>query len=166
MFPHSLYENFIREYYRYHYGHVLNVSAAFVDWDVPEDSVGLELLPKMKTDITLQKGNKTLIIDAKYYQNALQHHFGANTFHSANLYQIYTYVKNMDKCQTGNVSGMLLYAHTTEAIQPDNDYIIGGNKISVKTLDLNADFSEISNSLNMIIQSEFYNNQMPNFRLV
>ena len=148
---HSLYESFIREYYRYHYGNIVNVSAAFVDWDVPEGSEGIELLPKMKTDITLQQDEKTLIIDAKYYSHTMQHHFDSNTFHSANMYQIYTYVKNFDKEQTGNVSGMLLYARTNEAVQPDNDYIIGGNKISVKTLDLNCDFEEIETQLNAIV---------------
>lgn len=148
---HSLYESFLREYYRYHYGNEVSISASFVDWDVPEDSKGIELLPKMKTDITLQKGEKTLIIDAKYYGHTMQHHFDSNTFHSANMYQIFTYVKNSDKEQTGNVSGMLLYARTNEAIQPDNDYVIGGNKISVKTLNLNCDFEIIKEQLNTII---------------
>ena len=148
---HSLYESFIREYYRYHYGNEVSVSASFVDWDVPEGSEGIELLPKMKTDITLQKGEKTLIIDAKYYGHTMQHHFDSNTFHSANMYQIFTYVKNFDKEQTGNVSGMLLYARTNEAILPGNDYVIGGNKISVKTLNLNCDFEIIKEQLNTII---------------
>ena len=152
---HSLYESFIREYYRYHYGNEISVSASFVDWDVPEGSEGIELLPKMKTDITLHKGEKTLIIDAKYYSHTMQHHFDSNTFHSANMYQIFTYVKNFDKEQTGNVSGMLLYARTNEAIQPDNDYVIGGNKISVKTLDLNCDFEVIRGQLDAIINSVF-----------
>ena len=148
---HSLYESFIREYYRYHYGNEVSVSASFVDWDVPEGSEGIELLPKMKTDITLQKGEKTLIIDAKYYGHTMQHHFDSNTFHSANMYQIFTYVKNFDKEQTGNISGMLLYARTNEAILPGNDYVIGGNKISVKTLNLNCDFEIIKEQLNTII---------------
>lgn len=150
---HSLYESFIREYYRYHYGNEISVSASFVDWDVLEGSEGIELLPKMKTDITLQKGEKTLIIDAKYYSHTMQHHFDSNTFHSANMYQIFTYVKNFDKERTGNVSGMLLYARTNEAIQPDNDYVIGGNKISVKTLDLNCDFEIIKEQLDRIAKS-------------
>ncbi len=149
---HSLYESFIREYYRYHYGNEVSVFASFVDWDVPEGSEGIELLPKMKTDITLQKGEKTLIIDAKYYSHTMQHHFDSNTFHSANMYQIFTYVKNFDKEQTGNVSGMLLYGRTNESIQPNNDFVIGGNKISVKTLDLNCDFEVIKGQLNDIVK--------------
>ena len=152
---HSLYESFIREYYRYHYGDVISVSAAFVDWDVPEDSVGIELLPRMKTDITLQKGDKTLIIDAKYYSHTMQHHFNSTTFHSANMYQIFTYVKNFDKAQTGNVSGMLLYAKTDEAVTPDNEFMMSGNKISVKTLDLNREFEVIAKQLDDIAKTNF-----------
>lgn len=50
---------------------------------------------------------------------------------------------------------MLLYAATDEAIQPDNRYQMSGNKISVRTLDLNRDFSEIAAQLNGIIEEHF-----------
>lgn len=53
------------------------------------------------------------------------------------------------------VSGMLLYAATDEAIQPDNSYRMSGNQISVKTLDLNRDFSEIAAQLNAIVDKHF-----------
>ena len=53
------------------------------------------------------------------------------------------------------VSGMLLYAATDEAIQPDNSYQMSGNKISVKTLDLNKDFPEIAAQLNAIVDDHF-----------
>lgn len=70
-----------------------------------------------------------------------------------NMYQIFTYVKNYDKSNTGNVSGILLYAKTDETVLPDEKlFKIGGNTFSVKTLDLNTEFSEISNQLNEIIK--------------
>lgn len=75
-----------------------------------------------------------------------------------NLYQIFTYVKNKDTefgDKPHKVSGMLLYAATDEAIQPDNSYQMSGNKISVKTLDLNRDFSEIAAQLNAIVDEHF-----------
>ena len=50
---------------------------------------------------------------------------------------------------------MLLYARTNEAIQPDNDYVIGGNKISIKTLDLNCDFEIIKKQLDSIAENYF-----------
>ena len=43
---------------------------------------------------------------------------------------------------------MLLYARTDEGNQPDNTYMMSGNRISVKTLDLNCEFSEITRQLN------------------
>jgi len=46
---------------------------------------------------------------------------------------------------------MLLYAKTDEELTPDFDYIISGNRIGVKTLDLNRDFENIKNQLNSII---------------
>lgn len=77
-----------------------------------------------------------------------------NTLHSGNLYQIFTYVKNLDTEKTGNVSGMLLYAKTDEVVLLNNEYKMGGNAISVKTLDLDCDFTEIKKQLDGIV--DFY----------
>jgi 5-methylcytosine-specific restriction enzyme subunit McrC len=71
------------------------------------------------------------------------------------LYQIFTYVKNKDVGNTGNVAGMLLYAKTEETITPDSDFMMGGNKISVKTLDLNSNFNIIAEQLDWIVESCF-----------
>ena len=50
---------------------------------------------------------------------------------------------------------MLLYAKTGEAIQLDNTYLMSGNKISVRTLDLNRNFNEIAQQLYYIIEEHF-----------
>ena len=55
-----------------------------------------------------------------------------------------------DKFLSDEMPTMLLYAATDEAIQPDNVYQMRGNQISVKTLDLTQDFSEIAAQLNAI----------------
>ena len=65
------------------------------------------------------------------------------------------YIKNLDTDNTGNVSGMLLYAKTDELVLPNNNYKMGGNAISVKTLDLDCDFSEIRRQLDEIVYSCF-----------
>ena len=78
--------------------------------------------------------------------------------HSGNLYQIFTYVKDKDTefgDEPHRVSGMLLYAATDKAIQPDNSYHMSGNQISVRTLDLNRDFSEIAAQLSAIVDKHF-----------
>lgn len=148
---HKLFEKFVLEYYRRHYPQ-LNASAAHIDWDV--DGGEIEYLPTMKSDITLRYKDKTLIIDTKYYEHMMQTNsfYNSRTLHSQNMYQIFTYVKNMDAANSGNVSGLLLYAKTDEEIIPDSDYIIGGNYISIKTLNLNTDFSNIAQQLNSIAE--------------
>ncbi len=57
--------------------------------------------------------------------------------------------------QPHKVSGMLLYAKTDKEVLPNNTYMMSGNKISVKTLDLDCDFSEIANQLNKIVELHF-----------
>ena len=151
-----LYEKFILEYYRKHYPQI-RTSSSQIKWALGEDSLGT-MLPTMQSDIMLSYGNKTLIIDAKYYSHTTQVQYDVNTLHSNNLYQIFTYVKNKS-VEGGKVSGMLLYARTDEAVQPDNEYMMSGNKISVKTLDLNCDFSVISQQLNAIAD-DFLNDDL------
>lgn len=150
-----LYEKFILEYYAREYPQI-TAAASQIPW-VLDDGVGT-MLPVMQSDITLSRGNEVLIIDAKYYARTTQMQYDAHTLHSGNLYQIFSYVKNRDAAfgqQPHRVSGMLLYAATDEAVQPDNCYQMSGNKISVKTLDLNRDFSEIAAQLNAVVSEHF-----------
>ena len=99
-----------------------------------------------------------MIIDAKYYAQTTQTHFDVHTVHSGNLNQIFTYVKNKEaelKDQPHEVSGMLLYAKTDEKIYPDNEYRMSGNRISVRTLDLNCDFAGMAEQLDGIVGHSF-----------
>ena len=147
-----LYEKFILEYYRFHHPE-LHANPDQIAWDTEDDK--LDLLPTMQTDITLKNSEKTLIIDAKYYSHTLQSQFDSYSIHSGNLYQIYTYVNNLKARKAGRVAGMLLYAKTEESIQPNNSYIISGNRITVRTLDLNLPFSAISSQLEEIASNYF-----------
>ena len=150
-----LYEKFILEYYRKEHPEV-TASAAQIPWQL-DDGFG-DMLPVLQTDIMLTKAEKVLIIDAKYYSRTTQEHFDVHTIHSGNLNQIFTYVKNKEaelKDQPHEVSGMLLYAKTDEEIHPNGSYLMSGNRISVKTLDLNQEFSEVAKQLNAIVSTHF-----------
>lgn len=147
-----LYEKFILEYYKKEFP-MLRVSASQIPWDLDDDES--DMLPVMQSDIMLSDKKKTLIIDAKYYSHTMQVQYDVHTLHSNNLYQIYTYVKNLDKERTGNVSGMLLYARTDEIVLPNSSYKMGGNKISVDTLNLDCDFEKIRKQLNEIVIEHF-----------
>lgn len=142
-----LYEKFVLEYYRKEYPQ-LHPSAAHIDWALEEEG-SAEWLPQMKSDILLSGDEKELIIDTKYYEHTMQVQYGVQSIHSHNLYQIFTYVKNR-AVKGKNVSGMLLYAKTDDSVQLNKSYAMSGNTISVKTLDLNCDFSQIKQQLNEI----------------
>lgn len=151
-----LYEKFLLEYYRQHYP-ALHATNKGIAWDIPEDTdpAMIRLLPGMHSDITLHGNGLTLIIDAKFYQHALSSYMSKQMLHSANLYQIYTYVKNEDKSGSRKVSGLLLYARTTEETVPFLSVVMGGNQIRVQSLDLNRSFREISSALDSIVISAF-----------
>lgn len=146
-----LYEKFILEYYRKHHQHY-HPEASQIPWTIDDDI--RDFLPVMQTDITLSNKEKILIIDAKFYSRTMQTiaQYDSRTLHSNNLYQIFTYVKNKDKLRKGNVSGVLLYAKTDEAVTPNKDYMMSGNKISVKTLDLNSEFPVIAEQLDNLAE--------------
>ncbi len=150
-----LYEKFILEYYRKHFPQI-SANAEQIPWQL-DDGVK-DMLPIMQSDIMLKKGNTVLIFDAKYYSHTTQSRFDSHTLHSANLYQVFTYVKNKEyelREKEHKVSGMLLYARTDEEVQPNNTYYMSGNRIDVRTLDLNLQFSDIALQLDNIAKIAF-----------
>lgn len=150
-----LYEKFILEYYRREFPQI-SANPSHIPWAVDDGMSAM--LPVMQSDIMLTYENKVLIIDAKYYTHTTQVQYDTHSLHSGNLYQIFTYVKNKEAelaDQPHKVSGMLLYARTDETIHPNNEYKMSGNRISVRTLDLNCEFSEITAQLNKIVENHF-----------
>lgn len=150
-----LYEKFVLGYYIREHPE-LKASASQIPWAL-DDGTGA-MLPVMQTDVTLSRGNQVLIIDTKWYAHTTQVRYDVHTLHSQNLYQIFTYVKNWEAQfggETHRVSGMLLYAKTDETVQPDGSYQMSGNRVSVRTLDLNQEFRKIAVELNAIAESCF-----------
>lgn len=147
-----LYEKFILEYYRREFPQI-EANASQIPWQLDNDEK--EFLPIMQSDIMLSYQNRILIIDAKYYDQTMQVRFNKRILHSANLYQIFTYVKNKETELADlphEISGMLLYAKTDEDVFPENEYQMSGNKICVRTLDLNMKFPLIAEQLDKIAE--------------
>lgn len=150
-----LYEKFILEYYRKEHPEI-RANTSQISWQLDTDMS--DMLPVMQTDIMLSRGDSILIIDAKYYSHIMQTQFDTYSIHSGNLYQIFTYVKNKEIELTDKphvVSGLLLYAKTDETLLPNQTYQMSGNKISVKTLDLDCDFEKIAEQLDEIVDEYF-----------
>lgn len=139
----TLYEKFVLGFYKKEYPE-LKPNSKYIDWDLDEIPP-ISFLPTMHTDITLECKGKQLIIDTKYYPEAMQKspHNENKTLISGNLYQIFAYVKNSDF--VGEIKGMLLYP--TVGYELDENYKMSGNEIYIKTLDLNKDFIQIKEQL-------------------
>lgn len=149
---HRLYERFVLEYYRKHHPYI-SANSEKLSWDIDEDKPirGIEFLPSMQTDIVLRKDDRALIIDTKYYGEILKCKFDKKAVCTNNMYQIFSYVKNMDTGNTGKISGMLLYAKTNEEMSEPVDSYFQGNRILVQTLDLNQEFCVIRQQLDSYI---------------
>ena len=146
-----LFEKFVLEYYKKHHPE-LKPCAAKIEWNIDIESSTTNILPIMQTDILLSMGERTMIIDTKYYNKSLQKQYDKSTIHSGNLYQIHTYVTEYDDGHTGKVDGMLLYAKTQEEITPDGQMKHrDGNTIFFRTLDLNTDFETIKERLDSFV---------------
>ena len=147
-----LFQRFVMEYFKRHHPEY-KATAKQIKWNFSENSTdSSSILPIMQSDITLTLGERTLIIDTKYYSKNLQEHFGKFTISSPNFYQIYTYVMNEDKGHTGKVDGMLLYAKTQTEIQPYGNFQTNdGNILMVRVLDLTQDFEAVKNDLEILL---------------
>lgn len=151
----KLYEKFVLNFYRTHLDKEdYLVHSPKIKWDLDEEVDGkdLYLLPEMRTDIVVEnKIEKTqLIIDTKYYrQTLLSNNRGeiekARTPH---LYQIYAYINNSDF--PGSPKGMLLYPTIDKEI--DAKFPLGGKMIYIRTLNLNAEWNDISDRLFSLIR--------------
>ncbi len=151
---HKLYEKFVLNYYKKEYPDI-DTSAGYIEWNTNKEE-NIYFLPTMKSDVMLQKGDKVLIIDTKFYSHSYKVYYDKESYISGNLYQIYTYVKNKDKYNTGNVKGLLLYAKTEdEFITPERECSLGGNTVGVKVLDLNQEWVMIKKKLDDIVKGNF-----------
>src|SRR5579872_232513 len=105
-----VFEEFIRNFYNLKQSHFA-VGRSQPKWNIAnKDSPDARFLPTMNTDVTLSSPSRTIIMDAKYYRDALQTHYGSRTVHSGNLYQLLAYLRGTPS--TGpkhRLEGMLVY---------------------------------------------------------
>lgn len=155
-----LYEKFLLGYFDVEYAsHISGFSskASQIAWNVTDGKQSF--LPIMQSDVTLTDSShkRVLIMDAKFYGKTMQSYYNKRTYHSGNMYQIFTYVINKAAPLPADwtVSGMLLYAKTKEDVVPDDKLDIYGHHFAIQTLDLNQDFSNIRKQLDEIFQDYF-----------
>lgn len=142
----SLYEKFLYAFYKKESPY--RVSSPHIKWNV-DDGMD-DALPNMETDLVLQHGDRTLIIDAKLYSENMSVRFegGEAKQLSHNLYQLFTYLHNWPEEEKDEIlAGMLLYAKTRADMQPGHLYKIKGKQIFIEAVDLDQEFSNIKKDL-------------------
>lgn len=150
----ALYEGFIRNYYSINYPR-LHSNASQIEWAVPAGT-DKTLLPTMRSDVMLRSDAQTLILDAKFYRQVLQEYHGVRSARNAHLYQVCAYVNNYAANHPDmEVSGMLLYAKTSEEDLRPANWKIGGRDISIGVLDLSQPFVELAKTLDEVVERHF-----------
>jgi len=147
----KLFEDFVRNFYKTELIDVPGyqvIGSEHIRWDAAEtDDTSKSYLPIMETDISIKTPDRYMIIDTKYYRNALQQSQFKETVRSNHLYQLFAYLKNIEKRGQSyqNCRGVLLYPTVEKDLE--FEYEIQGHKIEVRTLDLRKDWKKISDDL-------------------
>ncbi|NUU94975.1 hypothetical protein XO10_01135 [Marinitoga sp. 1135] len=148
---HVIFEKFVRNFYKITVSDLYNVKIEYIKWKWSSNVLEGKLIniPTMKTDISLISKSKKIIIDTKYYKNALQKNYDREKFISSNLYQISSYLENTNPKDNQELVGILLYPERDNQI----DFCAKSDKykICIKTINLNQHWSKIEERLKNII---------------
>ena len=114
-----MFEEFVRNFYRLE-ARNCRVSREDIFWDItPLDEISASFLPKMTTDISIERNGSKVVIETKYYKEVLISHFGLEKYHSQHFYQLFSYLKNLEAKGGANLncSGILLYPTVDKEIK-------------------------------------------------
>ena len=116
-------------------------------WTSDEDRARI---PVMDADVILKSTERRIILDTKYYTDALARGRGPGTgkLQSANLYQLLAYMRNRQATRPGGAKheGILLYPQVGE--QPLRaDIQLEGFRIQARTVNLNQDWRLIHDEM-------------------
>ncbi len=139
-----LFEEFIRNFYKIEQNRFA-VRREDIFWNVTPDVKNL--FPKMQTDISLESIDKKIIIDTKYYKDALQVHFDHESIRSSNLFQMYSYLKQGEYSSKINekAEGIIIYPAVEKELLIST--VLENHKITIATINLNQEWQLIHNSL-------------------
>jgi 5-methylcytosine-specific restriction enzyme subunit McrC len=147
-----LFERFVFNFYRRECPDA-DVKREQVSWAARSaDDPDLSFLPKMNTDISIRRPDKTLVIDTKFYQDTFQRYKEAEKVYSSNLYQMFSYLKNIEARggQDADAEGILLYPVTAKRIRLR--YEISGHSIRICTIDLAQHWKSIRQELLELVE--------------
>jgi 5-methylcytosine-specific restriction enzyme subunit McrC len=107
------------------------------------DQKARALLPEMATDVCLDSSSRKIVIECKFTPNALQENWGKLSARSEHLYQLFAYLKHLER-RGGtheHCEGLLLYPTATHSV--DFVFDTQGHTVRVVTLDLREAWNDI-----------------------
>lgn len=142
----KLFEHFVRNFYRREQSSFWAGSEK-IRWDVPEGCIASDVLPQMVTDVTLRADDRVIVIDTKYYKEAMRERYGAWRLQEGNLYQIWTYLTQgrLDTEADRQAEGILLYPAVRQDF--DHSWETRGHRMRACSLDLSRPWPEIHGRL-------------------
>lgn len=123
-------------------------------WNVnQETALFLERMPELNTDISIFYSDETFVIDTKFYVEALVANRSNNKkYRRDHLSQLMEYLRISEREYGKPARGMLLYPTVGQDINDSGK--IEGFKISVCTVDLSKDWSEIKSRLLTLVKKD------------
>ncbi len=138
-----LFESFVRNFLTREQA-AFAVSSPDLGWrTIESDRESARLLPGMKLDVLLERSDRRIVLETKFYSRPLAGFYGVARLRSQHLYQLTTY---MDNLRDGPpAEGVLLYAWSGEGF--DVSYQYRGRPLRALTLDLGQHWESISSDL-------------------
>jgi 5-methylcytosine-specific restriction enzyme subunit McrC len=97
----GVFEAFVRNFFKAEQNE-FSVKSELIQWDAQAlNAESAQYLPVMRSDVTLRSKHQTIVIDTKYYPEALVENYGQQRIRSDHLYQLYAYLKNCRLACTG-----------------------------------------------------------------
>ena len=144
----ALFEEFVTGFYeREQRDYSVNPGSCRIDWTNAdaETDVDWSRIPVMEADVILESPKRRIVLDTKYYQDALARGRGSGTgkLHSDNLYQLLAYVRNRQGTSPGEPvhEGILLYPEVHERLRVAIK--LEGFRIQARTVNLDRDWRHI-----------------------
>jgi 5-methylcytosine-specific restriction endonuclease McrBC regulatory subunit McrC len=130
----QIFEKFLFNFYRIEQKDY-KVTSEMVQWHLEGNQM---FLPMMKTDVSLthRNGREKIIIDAKFYRNIFQENYGKSSFHSHNMYQLFTYLMHQPK--ELKLRGILIYPFNGTEVGESYSW---DERMSMEVMTLNLDES-------------------------
>lgn len=144
----TLFENFVVEFYRREQDQFQVNPTKKIKWDHQvTDSEQLKSLPEMEADLILESNERRIILDTKFYQEAMSEWYKTTKLRSVHLYQLMAYLRNREatKPEGARHEGMLLYPTVSDPISVDLN--LEGFSVKARSIDLSQDWRSIHDSM-------------------